>query len=259
MPAHTQTWRAEDKHTDRQTSADNTESFLLCQTLSCFTAGPRIYTGLPVPDTVLLHSRARIYTGLPAPDTVLLHSRAPDFHWTSCTRHLPASQQGPGFTLDFLHQTPPASQQGPGFTLDFLCQTPSCFTAGPGFTLDSSCPAWDNAGTHTKMESQRQTHGQLRTQSWFFRPPEFSWALVLLSILPFCPGSVLLPRSRDAGQAPKCCARCLNPRVGREKASKTMQLAKRGRLLLTRARALCCIQHSGAGQRAPSPSCYTNL
>ena len=24
MPAHTQTWRAEDKHTDRQTSADNT-------------------------------------------------------------------------------------------------------------------------------------------------------------------------------------------------------------------------------------------
>ena len=45
----------------------------------------------------------------------------------------------------------------------------------------------------------------------------------------------------------------------REKASKTMQLAKRGSLLLTRARALCCIQRSGAGQRAPSPSCYTNL
>ena len=44
-----------------------------------------------------------------------------------------------------------------------------------------------------------------------------------------------------------------------EKASKTMQLAKRGSLLLTRTRALCRIQHSGAGQRAPSPSCYTNL
>ena len=56
-----------------------------------------------------------------------------------------------------------------------------------------------------------------------------------------------------------CCARCLNPRAGREKASKTMQLAKRGSLLLTRARALCCIQCSGAGQRALSPSCYTNL
>ena len=36
----------------------------LCQTPSCFTAGPRIYSGLP------------------APDTFLLHSRAPDLHWT---------------------------------------------------------------------------------------------------------------------------------------------------------------------------------
>ena len=34
---------------------------------------------------------------------------------------------------------------------------------------------------------------------------------------------------------------------------------KRGSLLLTRARALCRNQRSGAGQRAPSPSCYTNL
>ena len=34
---------------------------------------------------------------------------------------------------------------------------------------------------------------------------------------------------------------------------------KRGSLLLTRARALCRIQCSGAGQRALSPSCYTNL
>ena len=114
MPAHTQTRRAEDKHTDRQTSADNTalgfwptessclpvhgspyqmastshqtrdqernspsrradclparslasvlhrlerpirsqpsiESFLLHQIPSCFTAGPRIYTGLSCP------------------------------------------------------------------------------------------------------------------------------------------------------------------------------------------------------------------
>ena len=45
----------------------------------------------------------------------------------------------------------------------------------------------------------------------------------------------------------------------REKVSKTMQLAKRESLLLTQARALCCIQLSGTGQRAPSPSCYTNL
>ena len=117
----------------------------------------------------------------------------------------------------------------------------------------------DNAGTHTNTESQRQTHRQLTTQCWGFRPPEFSWAPVLLSILPLCPGNVLLPRSRDPRQAPKCCAQCLNPRARREKASKTMQLAKRGSLLLTRATALCCIRCSGAGQRAPSPSCYTNL
>ena len=56
-----------------------------------------------------------------------------------------------------------------------------------------------------------------------------------------------------------CCAGCPNLRVGKEKASKTMQLAKRGSLLLTRARALCRIQCSGAGQRALSISCYTNL
>ena len=56
-----------------------------------------------------------------------------------------------------------------------------------------------------------------------------------------------------------CCARCPNPQAGREKASKTMQLAKRGSLLLTRTRALCHIQRSGTGQRAPSPSCYKNL
>ena len=62
--------------------------------------------------------------------------------------------------------------------------------------------------------------------------------------------------SQEAGQ---CYALCLNPRAGREKASKAMQLAKRVSLLLTRARALCYIQRSGAGQRAPSPSCYTNL
>ena len=55
------------------------------------------------------------------------------------------------------------------------------------------------------------------------------------------------------------CDQCPNPRAGREKASKTMQLAKRGSLLLTRARALCRIQRSGAGQRALSTSCYTNL
>ena len=48
-----------------------------------------------------------------------------------------------------------------------------------------------------------------------------------ISILPLCPGSVLFSWSRDPGRAPKCFARCPNPRAGREKASKTIQLAKR--------------------------------
>ena len=43
MPVYTHTHTAEDKHTDRQTSADNTA---------------------------------------PVPDTFLLHSQAPDLHWT---------------------------------------------------------------------------------------------------------------------------------------------------------------------------------
>ena len=67
-----------------------------------------------------------------------------------------------------------------------------------------------------------------------------------------------LENSMDRG-AWGCYARCPNPQAGREKASKTMQLAKRGSLLLTQARALCHIQRSGAGQGAPSSSCYTNL
>ena len=67
------------------------------------------------------------------------------------------------------------------------------------------------------------------------------------------------PRSRDPGQAPKCSARCPNPGAGREKASKAMQLAKQGSLLLTRARAPAASNAVVRGQRAPSPSCYTNL
>ena len=56
-----------------------------------------------------------------------------------------------------------------------------------------------------------------------------------------------------------CSAQCPNPRAGREKASKTMQLAKKGSLLLTRARAPASSNAVVQGQRAPSPSCYTNL
>ena len=87
--------------------------------------------------------------------------------------------------------------------------------------------------------------------------PGHSWETLDQSLV----GSLLLSSGSwcTQGSVCACCAQCLNPWEGREKASKTMQLAKRGSLLLARARALCRMQCSGAGQRAPSPSCYTNL
>ena len=79
MPAVIQTQKGVEKHiaTHRPTTQNwgmgppefsyQIESFLLHQTPSCFTAGPRIYSGLSAPDTFLLYSRPEIYTGLPAP------------------------------------------------------------------------------------------------------------------------------------------------------------------------------------------------
>ena len=74
-----------------------------------------------------------------------------------------------------------------------------------------------------------------------------------ISILPLCPGSVLLPQSRDPRQAPKCYAQCPNPRAGREKASKTMQLARKGKLITDSSQGSCHNQHSGAGSESPEP------
>ena len=99
MVAYTQTRRAEDKHTDRQTSADDTESFLLCRHLPASQQGP-------------------------------------GFTLDFLSRHLPDSQQGLGFTLDFLSRHLPDSQQGWGFTLDFLSRHLPASQQGPGFTLD---------------------------------------------------------------------------------------------------------------------------
>ena len=80
-----------------------------------------------------------------------------------------------------------------------------------------------------------------------------------ISILPLCPGSVLFPWSRDPRRAPKCYARCPNPRAGREKASKTMQHTKKGKFIADPSQGSCRNQRSGAGQRALSPRCYPNL
>ena len=88
----------------------------------------------------------------------------------------------------------------------------------------------------------------------------FCWRIIALQCcVSFCWPMRLVRYMYTSVPSLLCCAQCPNPRAGREKASKTVQLAKGGSLLLTRARALCHIQHSGAGQRAPSPSCYTNL
>ena len=57
-----------------------------------------------------------------------------------------------------------------------------------------------------------------------------------------------------------CYAGCPNPRAGRGKASKTMQLAKKGKFITDSSQGFCRNQCSGAGsEKAPSPSCYPNL
>ena len=74
-----------------------------------------------------------------------------------------------------------------------------------------------------------------------------------ISILPLCPGSVLFPRSRDPGRAPKCYARCPNPPAGKEKTSMTMQHAKEGKFIADSSQGPCCNQHSGAKSESPEP------
>ena len=78
------------------------------------------------------------------------------------------------------------------------------------------------------------------------------------SILPLCPGSVLFSRSGDPGRAPKCYARCPNPRAGRERLPRQCNWQKKGSLLLTRVRAPAArpAQHLGSESAGPrlSPS-----
>ena len=96
MPAHTQTRRAEDKHMDRQMSADNTVLgfwapwvFLPPGNRFNFPHGvhcspdvgsgallPAELAGTPSPFPTLYRKLS------PAPDTFLLLSRASDLHWT---------------------------------------------------------------------------------------------------------------------------------------------------------------------------------
>ena len=56
---------------------------------------------------------------------------------------------------------------------------------------------------------------------------------------------------------PDCYAQCPNPQVGREKASKTMQLAKKQKFIADSSQGSCRIL--ARGQRALSPRCYPHL
>ena len=62
-----------------------------------------------------------------------------------------------------------------------------------------------------------------------------------------------------AASYPECFARCPNPWVGREKASKTMQFAKKGKFITDSSQGFCHNQHSGAGSESPAPKLLTKF
>ena len=51
-----------------------------------------------------------------------------------------------------------------------------------------------------------------------------------------------------------CYARCPNPQAGREKASKTMQHAKKGKFIADSSQGSCRNQRSGAGSESLEPT-----
>ena len=115
------------------------------------------------------------------------------------------------------------------------------------------------AGTSNPFPLYRKLSPTPNTFLLHSRASDLHWTFLsclstgAISILPLRPGSVLFSRSRDPGRAPKCYARCPNPPAGREKASKTMQLSKRGKFIADSSQGSCRIQHSGAGSESPEP------
>ena len=81
------------------------------------------------------------------------------------------------------------------------------------------------------------------------------------------PLSMRFPRQENSSGLPfpspegsSCFARCLNPRAGREKASKTMQLAKKGKFITDSNQGSCRASNTVVrGQRALSRGSYPNL
>ena len=82
------------------------------------------------------------------------------------------------------------------------------------------------------------------------------------SVIPFssCPQSFPASGSFQMSQlftSGGCYAQCPNPWAGREKASKTMQLAKKGKFIADSSQGSCRASDAVArDQRALSPSCY---
>ena len=222
MPAYTNTESGRQTH--RQTSADNI----------ALGFRPREFSCLPVADSPyrMASTIHQIWGNFLSHRIGCLPARP----LASALRRLEPLIHSPLYTKPFrrvgcLPACPLASalcQLAPFYRkVFFLHQIPSCFPAGPQIYTGLSCSAW---------------------------------APVLLSILPLCPGSVLFPWSRDPGRAPKCFARCPNPQAGREKASKTMQLAKKGKFITDSNQGSCRASNTVVrGQRALSRGGYPNL
>ena len=199
MLAHTQTQRAEDKHTDKQTSADNTAlgfrapwvflppgtRFTLPNGVHCSPdSGSGEELSFPqsqLPSSMLAglglapagtSSPFPLYRKLsPVPDTFLPHSRAPDLHWTSLS--------------------------------------------------------WLSTGA-------------------FIYPSPLSW-------------KCSLPPVKGSRMSPQVLSRMSESPSGKREGLQDNATHKKGSLLLTRVRAPATSNTVVRGQRAPSPSCYTNL
>ena len=140
---------------------------------------------------------------------------------------------------------------GSGEELSFLqSRLPSSMLAGLGPAL---------AGTSNPFPLYRKLSPVPDTFLLLSRARDLHWTFLsclctgAISVLPLCPGSVLFPQSRDPGRAPKCYARCPNARARRQKASKTMQHAKKGKFISDSSQGSCRNQRSGAESESPEP------
>ena len=131
MPAHTQTRRAEDKHTDRQTSATTQRWVFRPPEFSC----PR---GSPYRMASTAHQTRAQERNSPSHRAGCLPARS----LASVLCRLNVQSVSPFIESVLLHQIPPASQQGLGFTLDFpvLPEHRCCYLSFPSVLEVFSSP-----------------------------------------------------------------------------------------------------------------------